>query len=219
MELKGLKANFLGDSITEGVGTSSSEHIYLNVLKESCGLAEARNYGIGGTRLARELTNTWAKNNDDKNMCERSLHMDPDADLIVLFGGSNDFGHGTAPRGLPTDRTRDTFWGACHEVMRNLIERYPEATIVVLTPMHRWNENDPHGDYRNYDLDPLSVYADIIRQVAEYYSLPVLDLYRNSGIQPEIPVMREKYMPDGLHPNDAGHKIIAKRLEGLLKSL
>ena len=97
MELKGLKANFLGDSITEGVGTSSSEHIYLNVLKESCGLAEARNYGIGGTRLARELTNTWAKNNDDKNMCERSLHMDPDADLIVLFGGSNDFGHGTAP--------------------------------------------------------------------------------------------------------------------------
>ncbi len=219
MELKGLKANFLGDSITEGVGCSAPEHIYLNVLKERCGLAEVRNYGIGGTRLAREISNTWAKNDDDKNMCARSLTMDPDADIIVLFGGSNDFGHGTAPRGLPTDRTRDTFWGACHEVMRNLIERYPDATIVVVTPLHRWNENDPHGDYRTYDLDPLSVYADIIRQVAEYYSLLVLDLYRNSGIQPEIPVMKEKYMPDGLHPNDAGHILIANRLEGLLKSL
>ena len=219
MELKGLTANFLGDSITEGIGCSAPEHIYMNVLKERCGLAEVRNYGIGGTRLARELTNTWAKNNDDRNMCERSLHMDPDADLVVLFGGSNDCGHGTAPRGLPSDRTRDTFWGACHEVMKNLIERYPEATIVVLTPMHRWNENDPHGDYRNYDLDPLSVYADIIRKVAEYYSLPVLDLYRVSGIQPEIPVMKEKYMPDGLHPNDAGHLLIAKRLEGFLRGL
>lgn len=219
MELKGLKANFLGDSITEGIGCSSAEHIYMNVLKERCGLSEVRNYGIGGTRLAREMSNTWEKNDDDKNMCARSLTMDPDADIVVLFGGSNDFGHGSAPRGLPTDRTRDTFWGACHEVMRNLIERYPEATIVVVTPLHRWNENDPHGDYRIYDLDPLSVYADIIRQVAEYYSLPVLDLYRNSGIQPEIPVMREKYMPDGLHPNDAGHLLIAKRLEGFLRGL
>ena len=33
MELTGKKALFLGDSITEGVGTSAPEHIYLNVLK------------------------------------------------------------------------------------------------------------------------------------------------------------------------------------------
>ena len=219
MELKGLKANFLGDSITEGVGTSAPEHIYLNVLKSEYGLTEARNYGIGGTRLAREISNTWAKNDEDRNMCARSLEMDPDADLIVLFGGSNDFGHGTAPRGLPTDRTRDTFWGACHEVMRNLIERYPDATIIVVTPLHRHNENDPHGDYRTYDLDTLSVYADIIRTVAEYYSLPVLDLYKNSGIQPEVPIMREKYMPDGLHPSDAGNAVIAYKLKRFLEAL
>ena len=42
MELHGIKANFLGDSITEGVGTSSPEHIFFNVLKEKCGLKEAR---------------------------------------------------------------------------------------------------------------------------------------------------------------------------------
>lgn len=219
MELKGLKANFLGDSITEGVGASSAEFTYPNLLKEEFGLAEARNYGIGGTRLAREISNTWAGNDDDRNMCARSLTMDPDADIVVLFGGSNDFGHGTAPRGLPTDRTRDTFWGACHEVMRNLIERYPDSAIIVVTPMHRHNENDPHGDYRTYDLDCLSVYADIIRTVAEYYSLPVLDLYRISGIQPEIPVMREKFMPDGLHPNDAGYKKIAHLMGNFLKNL
>ena len=219
MDIRGLKANFLGDSITEGYGVSNPENIYWNVLVRDYGLGEARGYGIGGTRLARELRNTWDKNDDDKNMCARSLEMDPDADLIVLFGGSNDFGHGTAPFGLPSDRTRDTFWGACHEVMTNLITRYPDATIIVCTPMHRWNENDPHGDYRNYDLATLDKYAETIRKVAEYYSLPVLDLYRVSGIQPEIPVMKEKYMPDGLHPNDAGHKIIAQRMANFLKTL
>ena len=54
MQLKGLKVNFLGDSITEGVGTSAPEHIYLNVLQRSCAFSLVRNYGISGTRIARQ---------------------------------------------------------------------------------------------------------------------------------------------------------------------
>ncbi len=219
MELKGIKANFLGDSITEGYGVADSENIYMNILKREYEMAEVRNYGIGGTRIARELQNTWDNNDDDRNMCARALTMDPDAELVVLFGGSNDFGHGTAPVGLPTDRTRDTFWGACHEVMTTLITRYPHATIVVVTPLHRHNELDPKGDFGFYDLMPLKDYADIIREVASYYSLPVLDLYNISGMQPAVPVIREVYMPDGLHPNDEGHKLIARRMGAFLKSL
>ena len=52
MKLKGLKINFLGDSITEGVGVSSPDKIYHALLKEESGLKEARNYGISGTRYA-----------------------------------------------------------------------------------------------------------------------------------------------------------------------
>ena len=33
MELKGLKINFLGDSITQGVGASNIDNAYLNALK------------------------------------------------------------------------------------------------------------------------------------------------------------------------------------------
>lgn len=33
MELKGKKINFLGDSITEGCGTTKNDKIFLNVLK------------------------------------------------------------------------------------------------------------------------------------------------------------------------------------------
>ena len=43
MVLTNKKINFLGDSITEGVGTSAPENIYLNVIKAECNLAEARN--------------------------------------------------------------------------------------------------------------------------------------------------------------------------------
>lgn len=55
--------------------------------------------------------------------------------------------------------------------------------------------------------------------VAGYYAFPVLDLYRVSGMQPSFEVIKEKFMPDGLHPNDDGSKRIAERVLGFLRSL
>ena len=52
MELKGKKINFLGDRITEGVGATDPEAMYVNIVKHDAELAEARNYGISGTRIA-----------------------------------------------------------------------------------------------------------------------------------------------------------------------
>jgi lysophospholipase L1-like esterase len=58
-----------------------------------------------------------------------------------------------------------------------------------------------------------------LKEVLEFYSIPTLDLWACSGIQPKVDVLKEKYCPDGLHPNDAGHKLIADRLAGFLKTL
>ena len=41
--------------------------------------------------------------------------------------------------------------------------------------------------------------------------------YANSGIQPSAPAIREKLCPDGLHPNDAGHEILAEKIVNFLK--
>ncbi len=211
MELKGKKINFLGDSITEGVGTACKEEIYLNIIKEAEGLKEARNYGISGTRLAvQNGPEDWGP-----AYSVRYTGMDDDADIVVVFGGTNDFGHGNAPIGQFTDRVNTTYYGACHVLMQGLIEKFPEAVIVFMTPLHRLTEDEPSMG----NGLPLKAYVDIIREVAEFYSIPVLDLYAMSGIQPRVPVLQEKYCPDGLHPNGEGHKLIASRLTGFLKSL
>ena len=57
------------------------------------------------------------------------------------------------------------------------------------------------------------------REVAEYYSIPLVDLYAKSGIQPQVEILKEKYCPDGLHPNAAGHQLIYQRLRGVLEQL
>ena len=215
MELKGKKIVFLGDSITEGHGTTGKSARFPELIEKREGIL-AVNLGIGGTRIAKQPGDDVRK---DRDYCSRTGSVDTDADVIVVFGGTNDFGHGFAPIGKPEDRDENTFIGALHLLFSSLITRCPDAVIVVMTPLHRLNEDDAHGDVKPEAVLPLSGYVSLIKEIAGYYSLPVLDLWSVSGMQPKIPVIRERYMPDGLHPNDRGHERIASLLTGFLKSL
>ena len=219
MLLKGATINFIGDSITEGVGASRVENRYTDVLAREFGLKAANNYGISGTRFARQKNPTVNNPSFDRDFCSRYAEMDPSADAVVVFGGTNDFGHGDAPLGTFADRTPDTFTGACHYLMNGLLEMYVGKPVVILTPLHRWNEDCPRGDVKTEDVAPLSTYREILLRVAEYYSLPVLDLYATSGIQPVNARNRAQLAPDGVHPNDAGYAILAHRIGRFLESL
>lgn len=214
MQLTGKKVNFLGDSITQGHGTSASEHIYLNVLEKRCGFACVRNYGIGGTRIA-PVTDRQKCPDFGPSFVERYQQMDDDADLIVVFGGTNDFGHGDAPMGDPADRDIHTFYGALNLLMEGLIEKYPQADIVFMTPLQR-SECEQPGQFSGYRLVE---YADAIMKTGRRFAIPVLDLYGTSGICAQLEPVCKLFMPDGLHPNDAGHLKIASRLQGFLECL
>ena len=218
MELKGKKINFLGDSITEGAGASCIENRFTNLIASKTG-AICNNYGIGGTRIAEQ----WQTSLDpiwDKTFQSRVEEMEGDADYIIVFGGTNDFGHGDAPLGTMYDRTTKTFYGALHLLYISLVEKYPTAKIGIITPLHRCNEDNMRGDGNKIqDVATLKTYVEIIREVAEYYSLPVLDLFKESGLQPKIPVIQEMYMPDGLHPNDNGYKLLADKITKFIKTL
>lgn len=218
MELQGKKIAFLGDSITEGHGVENPENFFWRRIEKSTG-ANCYGYGIGGTRIAMQKTPSenplW-----DFYFGSRVERMIPDADIVVVFGGTNDFGHGDAPFGEDTDRTEETFCGAYHVLLEKLIKRYPKAQIVVMTPLHRDSENElgvnEIGLPREFTLEK---YVDTIISISGYYGIPVLDLFRTSGLQPAVPILKKNYMPDGLHPNDAGHEKLAARLQGFLQNL
>lgn len=216
MELKNKKVNFLGDSITEGVGASSPENNYVSVFEKISG-AKVRNYGLSGTRIARQTVVT--EDSFDKDFIMRAEDMDSDADIVVVFGGTNDYGHGDAAIGNFESRDVCTFYGAMHILCQNLINKYPNAEIVFMTPLHRICESKDYNEKGLRNCASLGEYVDIIKEVTRYYALPTLDLYATSGIQPEVETIKNTYMPDGLHPNDAGAKRVAERLYGFLKAL
>ena len=216
MELKGKKVAFLGDSITQGIGVSAPEKKYTDVFANIT-QTTVYNYGISGTRIAKQ-TKLSENASFDQNFVDRCDSMVDDADIVVVFGGTNDFGHGDAPIGSFADTEYTTFYGAMHTLCKKLINKYPFATVVFMTPLHRLVEVSETRTFRDRALT-LEDYVDIIKEVCEYYAIPILDLYTVSGMQPSVDINRELYMKDGLHPTDLGAKKIAERLAAFLRTL
>jgi len=224
MELLGKSINFLGDSITEGVGVTDIENCrYDNVIKNKCGLRTVNNYGIGGTRIAHQI---HASQNPryDLCFCGRAYNLDPSADIIIVWGGTNDYIHGDAPIGKKGDKTPATFYGGVYFLMNFLQKNYPQSKVIFITPAHctYCGGADTEVSIRSNKMEdamPLLGYVRIIEETARQFGIPTLNMYDKLGIDPNNEGDRLKYAEDGVHFNDAGHAIIADRIIELLKSI
>lgn len=216
MDLKGRKIAFLGDSISEGCGASAYEKSFVGLFAAAHPEAEVFNYSIGGTKIAKQTSVNYEY--DTKPFYTRVNEFDPELDVVFIFGGTNDFGHGDAPMGRKGVAIYvDTFYGCYYKLLIDIQNRCPNARIVIVTPLHRHGEDfiaiRPDGEY------VLKDYVVMIKNIAEYFSLPVLDLWAMSGIQPNIPANMQRYAPDGCHPNDAGHKILFELFDKFINNL
>lgn len=224
MKLEGKIIDFLGDSITEGVGVTDIENCrYDNVIKRKCNLKAAYNYGIGGTRLAHQSVPS-EKPRHDLCFCGRAYDLNKDADIIVVYGGVNDYLHGDAPIGTMDDTTPATFCGAVDWLMNLLKTEYADKTIVFMTPAHCYyqgihDDRPTNRPCKRDDALPLVEYVKIIEERAKKHNIPVLNLYEKLGIDPNIEEHWQKYTVDGLHFNNAGQAFIAERLIEFLEAL
>lgn len=215
MDLTSKTVCFLGDSITEGVGASTYANCYVAHFTAAHPEATVHNHGISGTRIARQYT-PYEKPRFDLDFPLRVADLPENADLICVFGGTNDYGHGDAPMGKWGDTTKDTFFGALYELSNKLITKYPRSRIVFFTPLHRKTEQAKSKADGMWELED---YAAAIRQTAAYFAIPVLDLRVISGIQPAIEINAETYAPDGLHPNDCGHERLFRLVDKFIADL
>ena len=223
MELKGKIINFLGDSITEGCCVDDSYNRYDNILMRKYNLKKVNNYGIGGTRLAHQSVPS-TNPRFDLCFCGRAHDLDKEADIIVVYGGVNDYIHGDAPIGTINDQSPSTFYGAVNYLMSYLKSEYIRQKIVFMTPAHCWlwgnSDKFPSKEaIKKSDALPLQGYVDIIKKLGEKHNIPVLDMFENLGLDPNDEAIRNEYTADGLHFNDKGQYFIAKCLGEFLERL
>ncbi len=217
-----MKINFLGDSITAGAGAEIPENMYTTILCKML-KAEEKNYGICGTRIAKQ-TIPSDELEFDETFLERAKKMDKDADLVIVFGGTNDYGHGDAMMGNINSDDEYTFYGSFKRLVNYLIDTYGKEKLVFILPLPRFNQDSVYGEneikkeafspmsgHKGDDsytsLYPLSDYIEAEKNVLSKSGIRYLD-FSDKFPLPEVNTGDELTM-DGLHPNPKGHKFLA----------
>lgn len=196
----------LGDSITEGMGVYDPYNLWVNVLARDEIVSYIQNLGISGTTVAVPPTEGY----DPWAYVNRYQEIDPDTDLIIVFGGTNDYGH-DVPLGSIEDDIPETFHGALNILASGLAQDYPDAQILFLTPLQRDDDllGSPTTTPYNYAGVTMEDYCGAIKAVCEKNGIEVLDLYNLEGIRLTDPTFDE-FFDDGLHPNDAGSAFLGR---------
>ena len=241
-EERKIKYCALGDSITYGFiprnypgypGQLKSYAVLAaqKLEKLSGSKVEFCNFGISDSTIANLPENT--------PMCIRYAEMPDDADIITVMGGTNDVRCGV-PLGKMSDRCDTTFYGALHTLLQGLYTKYigdaepsvgAKRKIVILTPIKLLNAEKshlPNTPENNADaLFKWESWINAIKEVAAFYSLPVLDMHNLSGINPHLNRTIKgfedgyfgnynPYITDGTHPTQEGAEMMAQALAKML---
>ena len=124
----GRSAVFVGDSITAGTGTTK---LYYRFLEEGLGFGTVTAMGVGGSCIS--AASDYGTGNQP--LINRYQNI-PSTDLIVIFMGTNDYGHET-PLGSVGDTKDGTFYGALNTIVPTLVAKHTSSKIVFVTPLHR----------------------------------------------------------------------------------
>ena len=119
--------------------------------------------------------------------------------------------------------TKSTFCGAIHTICKYLLENYKNKDIFFVTPIKRYQPGSWDCKYpedKNKLGYSLKDYVDAIIEICGYYSIPVIDLYSLSGLNPHIDrSLFGDTDAKAVHPNLAGHQRMASIVVAQMQSL
>lgn len=184
--------SFVGDSITYPPS-------YASVIAELPQI-NVKNYGVGASQVGGM---------NGESFFGRTFGVNFGSDLIVIFGGTNDYlcWKESTPLGAYDSVDVKTFCGAYNIMISNMQQANPGTKIVLMTPIRRSDEYVSNV----YGL-MLSDYVNAVKLVAQHNKLQCIDLYSN----PTCNLVARGLLSDGVHPSIQGHQVLA---DEVLKSL
>ncbi|MBQ7335367.1 MAG: SGNH/GDSL hydrolase family protein [Clostridia bacterium] len=246
VDMRGLNVLALGDSLFSGTPNSDPPCVgkdqWVNLLGISCGW-NLSNLGIGGMTVSLTANNAVSGNQSmydwlyhglyDYRWGSREEHpkgnmffhcgeisgKPEDVELILLEGGNNDYGYKiAAPLGEVDSEDPATFLGAWNLVTARLLEQYPNALILFITP---WELNGSQA--RPDGMASIPYTRGLLRLYEARYAgnsrVALIDAGKPeiSGVDMNDPAWKQEYSFDNYHLKPSGMKVIAERMLPLIE--
>lgn len=216
IDFSDVKITVMGDSISAGNTLPEEEqgiYDWPSQLKEILGAKELVNLSIGGSIVS--------SCKDHYPMCQRWSEIPADSDIIIVMGGSNDmlfedkwqFGNIEYEHRM----TKDTFCGDLDDMCSRMQWVYRDHNETNYCKLLYINPPSTTLSDAWYNVDPGNLvqqktFAEAINTIVPAYSFEVIDLYNNNILNSHDRDINEQYVPDGIHCNKEGYRILAEHV-------
>lgn len=204
---------FIGDSITEGItaefDANGTKLTYVEYANRYLQIGTLLDNGMAG----RMYADYGGEDYSVVKSREEAVYYD--ADVYVIFLGVNDYlaVPPTAKRYGNINETLSTagYCGAVREFM-NYMKRYfadKEIFFVMMYPI----DYSVTCEFSDMTMQPnLNDYLNIQRQLAAENGFHIIDLYGTGFMDCTNSEVNNYYLTDGIHPTDAGYKVLGEHI-------
>ena len=203
--LKSKRLAFCGDSITYGLNQDGGAR--LDAFPDQVGRllgCQTTNYGVSSASVGGTSPRVWSKD---------YTVVSTEEDIIGVMIGINDFYRDYS---LGNKDGSSGFYKGLHTMWKGFISRFPPSAGKRLFCMI----------YPYYDVKPnWELWTAAMQEVAEYYSIPILDFSKELGINPHMDINFEYWREEGrgtgkhnAHPTQLTHDMMAKVVAAYIKS-
>ena len=212
MVTKNKNIIFFGDSITYGFLTKG--YSWTEFIKDNYDFNIVTNAGISDYRVS-----TY----DDKNKWLTDTiisHANEKYDYVIMQGGINDVLYNTPLGEISNSKSENdfdvnTFAGGFESYIYNAKKYFKDAKIGYIITYYTPNYTErglkwSYDDYNKYIL--------MTKEILDKWNIKYLDLF-NEEYSNILKVNTKTYLPDNLHLNYEGYKIIYPYIYDFIKSL
>lgn len=198
--LNGKRIYIYGDSMSDETSqtVSSLQPNWVALMRDILPLSTITNQSVAGYPITGSSLSICSKVN-----AETAIN----ADIIILFGGTNDFRH-SAELGVfgATTPSNSTFCGSLEIIRNKFVSLAPNAEVYVVTPPKLNDTNLPSD---NNSACPVIVYRNALATFAGMNGYSLIDGYSFPLLNPYNSTMKTTYQSDGIHQLSAYAPILA----------
>jgi lysophospholipase L1-like esterase len=198
----------VGDSITQGGGASSGNTNYPADLQALFGSSvQVKNFGHSGATMLSvgDLPYQQQSEYPSATTFVSGAGSSATVDVIIMLGTNDSKPYNWT---VGTSTRAEQFRKDCAAMVDHFTQLAPHPLVYLALP--------PHAYANSYQISGTVIHDEIIpiiKQVATDKGIPVIDVDTPTTGYSEL-------FPDGVHPNDAGYKVLSQVMhDGLLASI